>query len=93
MEDHLYCKDLYEPTESDATKPKKMLEKVWKKIKKKTLVTIRQCIDLSIYNQVSKESDLHTLWKNFENMYQKKNARGKSFHNKKIDESKTKRDN
>ena len=84
IEDHLYYKDLYEPIKGDVAKPKKMLKEDWKKIKKKTLASICQCVDLSFYNQVSKKSDPHTLWKNIENIYQKKNAQERVFIMRKL---------
>ena len=40
---------------------------------------IRQWMDISLYNHVSKETDSHTLWKNLENMYETKNAQAKIF--------------
>ena len=62
MEDLLYCKDLYDPiettTKADGTiskpeRPEKMEEKDWGKLKRKTLGTIRQWVDISIFNHVS----------------------------------------
>ena len=46
----------------------------WKKLKKKTLGSIRQWVDISLYNHVAKGTDPHTLLKNLENMYETKNA-------------------
>ena len=36
-------------------------------------------MDISLYNNVSKETDPHTLWKDLENMYETKNAQTKIF--------------
>ena len=74
MEDLLNCKNLYDPIEGDNAKPDDMSDHDWKKLKKKTLGAIRQWVDISLYNHVSKETDLHTLWKSLENMYETKNA-------------------
>ena len=51
----------------------------WKKLKKTTLGSIRQWVDISLYNHVAKEINPHTLWKNLENMYETKNAQAKIF--------------
>ena len=41
MEDLLNCKDLYDPIEGDNAKPYDILDLDWKKLKKKTLGSIR----------------------------------------------------
>ena len=56
----------------------------WKKLKKKTLGVIRQWVDISLYNHVSKETDPHTLRKNLENVYETKNAQEKMFLMRKL---------
>ena len=86
MEDLLNCKDLYDPIEGDNAKSSDMSNADWKKLKKKTLGAICQWVDISLYNHVSKETDLHTLWKNLENMYETKNAQAKIFFDVKADE-------
>ena len=48
-----------------------------KKLKKKTLGSIFQWVDISLYNHVAKETDPQTLWKNLESMYETKNAQKK----------------
>ena len=45
-----------------------MDEKDWVKLKTKTLGTIRQWIDISIFNHVSKETDPYELWKKLEDL-------------------------
>ena len=84
MEDLLNCKDLYDPIEGNNAKPDDMLDADWKKLKKKTLSVIRLWVDISLYNHVAKETDLHTLWKNLENMYETKNAQVKVFLMRKL---------
>ena len=79
MEDLLNCKDLYDPIEGDSAKSSDMLDIDWKKLKKKTLGVIRQWVNISLYNYVAKEIDPHTLWKNWENMYETKNTQAKIF--------------
>ena len=61
-----------------------MLDADWKKLKKKTLGVIRQWVDAILYNHVAKETDLRTLWKNLENMYETKNAQTKFFFMRKL---------
>lgn len=87
MEDLLFCKDLYDPietvTNSDGSvtkpsKPDKMDEKDWVKLKRKTLGTIRQWVDISIFNHVSQESDPYDLWKKLEGLYERKTAHNKA---------------
>ena len=87
MEDMLFCKDLYDPletvTNSDGSvikpsKPDKMDEKDWVKLKRKTLGTIRQWVDISIFNHVSQESDPYDLWKKLEGLYERKTAHNKA---------------
>ena len=83
----MFCKDLYDPletvTNSDGSvikpsKPDKMGEKDWVKLKRKTLGTIRQWVDISIFNHVSQESDPYDLWKKLEGLYERKTAHNKA---------------
>ena len=37
MEDHLHCKDLYNPTEGDNAKPSDMSDVDWNELKKKNI--------------------------------------------------------
>ena len=68
MEDLLNGKDLYDPIEGDNAKSSDMSDDDWKKSKNKTLGAIRQWVDISLYNHVSKETDPHTFgktWKTY----------------------------
>lgn len=85
MEDLLYCKDLFDPIDVDKTKkddqptkPEKMTEKEWEKLKRKTLGTIRQWIDISIFNHVSQETEPLELWRKLEGLYERKTAHNKA---------------
>ena len=84
IEDLLNYKDLYDPIEGDNAKSSDMLDVDTKKLKKKTLGTECQWVDISLYNRVPKETGLHTLWKNLENMYETKNAKAKIFLMRKL---------
>ena len=74
MEDLLNCKDLCDPIKGDNAKSSDMSNADWKKLKKKLFGVIHLWVDISLYNHVAKETDLYTLWKNLENMYETKNA-------------------
>ena len=76
--------NLYDPIEGDNAKSSDMSDVDTKKLKKKTLGTECQWVDISLYNRVAKETDLHTLWKNLENMYETKNAKAKIFLMRKL---------
>lgn len=87
MEDLLYCRDLHDPIEtvtsssgiiSKPSKPDKMEENEWIKLKRKTLGTIRQWVDISIFNHVSQETDPYDLWKKLEGLYERKTAHNKA---------------
>ena len=41
-------------------------------------------MDISLYNQVAKETYPHTLWKNLENMYETKNVQANIFLMRKL---------
>lgn len=53
MEDLLYCIDFYAPVESDTAKLKVMSVDDWKKINYKTISTIWQWVDNSVFYHVS----------------------------------------
>ena len=85
MEDLLYCKDLFDPIDVDKTKkdvqptkPEKMTDKEWEKLKRKTLGTIRQWIDISIFNHVSQETEPLEVWRKLEGLYERKTAHNKA---------------
>ena len=92
IEDLLNYKDLYDPIEGDNAKSSDMSDVDTKKLQKKTLGTECQWVDISLYNRVPKETDLHTLWKNLENMYETKNAKAKIFLMRKLMKLKLKED-
>ena len=79
MEDLLNCKDLHDPIQGYNAKSSDMSDADWKKLKKKALGVNGQWVDISLYNDVAKETNPHTLWKNLENMYETKNTQAKIF--------------
>lgn len=84
MEDILYCKDLYDLVLGDTTKPTTMSNGGWKKLCRKTIGTIRQWIDDSVFHHVAQETEAHTLWKKLETLYERKNAQSKAFTIRKL---------
>lgn len=82
MEDYLYCKDLHDPI--DSLKPAGMADSTWEKLQRKTLGTIRQWVDISLYNHVKNETDPRVLWKKLEDMYEVTNAQSKVFMMRKL---------
>ena len=79
MEDILYCKDLYDPVEGDASKPDKMTDKEWAKLNRKTVGQIRQWVDHTVFHHVAQEVNAHSLWQKLEAMYERKTAQNKAF--------------
>ena len=79
MEDILYCKDMHEPIEGVAGKPADMADDKWRKLHRKTVGTIRQWVDDSVFHHVSEETDAEELWKKLESLFEKKTAAKKAF--------------
>ena len=61
MEDILYCKELFEPIECRGYKPVTTTKDEWKKLNRKTIGQIRQCVDQSVFHHVAKEVDAYSL--------------------------------
>ncbi|WVZ20353.1 hypothetical protein V8G54_007675 [Vigna mungo] len=77
MEDHLYCKDLYEPITNPEI-PEGKIEKDWEILNRKTVAMIRKYIDKSLFEHVSTYTDAYELWTKLESMIQKKTPRNKA---------------
>ncbi|WVY90442.1 hypothetical protein V8G54_035956 [Vigna mungo] len=77
MEDHLYCKDLYEPITNPEI-PEGKTEKDWEILNRKTVAMIRKYIDKSLFEHVSTYTDAYELWTKLESMIQKKTLRNKA---------------
>ena len=61
MEDILYCKKLFEPTECKSYKPITTTKDEWKKLNRKTIGQIRQWVDQNVFHYVAKEVDAYSL--------------------------------
>ncbi|KAL4383727.1 hypothetical protein GQ457_15G024680 [Hibiscus cannabinus] len=77
MEDHLYCKDLYEPI-TFQTMPEGKIEKEWELLNRKAVAMIRKYIDKSLFEHVSTYTNAYELWSKLESMIQKKTPRNKA---------------
>ena len=84
MEDILYCRDLHDPIEGDSAKPSKMSDKDWEKLNRKTFGCIRQCINVSIFDHVSQETNAETLWEKLKGHYERKTAQNNAFVARKL---------
>ncbi|KAH6782476.1 hypothetical protein C2S51_007769 [Perilla frutescens var. frutescens] len=79
MEDLLHCKDLYDPVKGASAKPEEMSDNDWAKLGRKTISTIHQWVDISVFHHVAKETDPCELWKKLRELYERKNAHNKAF--------------
>jgi len=79
MEDMLSWKDLYDPLEHAGVKPTETKVEDWKKMNRKTVGLIRQCIGHEVFHHVAQETDAYALWTKLEEMYQSKTSRNKAL--------------
>ena len=84
MEDVLYCKDLHDPIKGDSAKPSDMSDRDWEKLNRKTIRCIRQCIDVSVFHHVSRETNAEALWEKLKGLYERKTAQNKAFIARKL---------
>ncbi|KAK8690513.1 hypothetical protein V6N13_074045 [Hibiscus sabdariffa] len=77
MEDHLYCKDMYEPI-TFQTMPEGKVEREWELLNRKAVAMIRKYIDKSLFEHVSTYTNAFELWSKLESMIQKKTPRNKA---------------
>ena len=78
MEDVLYCKDLHGPIEGDSVKPSDMSDRDWRKLNRKNIGCIRQCIDVSVFHHVSQETNAKALWEKLRSLYERNTAQNKA---------------
>jgi hypothetical protein len=71
MEDILYCKELFEPTELNEVKLNAKTDNEWKKLNRKVVGhIIRQWVDQSVFHYVAKEIDPYLFWLKLESLYE-----------------------
>ncbi|GFY97925.1 hypothetical protein Acr_12g0004660 [Actinidia rufa] len=79
MEDILFCKDLHDPLENKGEKPVTTKDEEWRKMNRKTIGLIRQCIGHEVFHHVAQETSAYDLWIKLEEMYQSKTSRNKAL--------------
>ncbi|GFS38384.1 ADP/ATP carrier 2 [Actinidia rufa] len=79
MEDILFCKDLHDPLENKGEKPEAKKDEEWRKMNRKTIGLIRQCIGHEVFHHVAQETSAYDLWIKLEEMYQSKTSRNKAL--------------
>ncbi|OMO51796.1 Reverse transcriptase, RNA-dependent DNA polymerase [Corchorus capsularis] len=90
MEDHLYCKDLYDPILGDSGKPKDTSDDDWKKLDRKSLGTIRKWVDITVFHYVAQEKSAHAAWEKLAALYERKSPMNKAFGARKLSNMKYK---
>ena len=83
MEDFLIVKDLYEPIEKEDI-PRGVIESKWKTLHRKAVVTIRQCVDISVVEHVASDTNALELWHKLSAVYERKNDLNKTSLMRKI---------
>ena len=72
--DILFCKDLYDSLENKRDKPAATKDEEWKKMNRKTIGLIRQCIGHKVFKYATQETSTYELWIKLEEMYQAKTS-------------------
>ncbi|GFY92660.1 hypothetical protein Acr_08g0010560 [Actinidia rufa] len=62
MEDILFCKDLHNPLDNKGEKPVAKKDKEWRKMNRKTIGLIRQCIGHEVFHHIAQETSTYELW-------------------------------
>ncbi|GFS32936.1 hypothetical protein Acr_00g0025470 [Actinidia rufa] len=79
MEDILFCKNLHDPLENKGDKHVATKDEEWRKINRKTIELIRQCIGHEVFHHVAQETSVYKLWIKLEEIYQAKTSRNKAL--------------
>ncbi|GFS37111.1 hypothetical protein Acr_00g0049940 [Actinidia rufa] len=79
MKDILFCKDLHDPLENKGEKPVATKDEEWRKMNRKTIGLIRQCIGHEVFHHVAQETSAYDLWTKLEEMYQAKTSQNKAL--------------
>ncbi|GFY80759.1 hypothetical protein Acr_01g0005680 [Actinidia rufa] len=79
MEDILFCKNLHDPLENKGDKPVATKDEEWRKMNRKRIGLIRQCIRHEVFHHVAQETSAYELWIKLEEMYQAKTSRNKAL--------------
>ena len=79
MEDILFYKDYYDSLENKGDKPTTKKNGDWKKMNRKTIRLIRQCIGHEVFYHVAQETSAYELWTKLETIYQSKTSQNKGL--------------
>ena len=79
MKDILFCKDLYDPLKNKRDKPATTKDEEWKKINRKMIGLIKQCIRREVFHHIAHETSAYELWIMLEKMYQAKTSQNKAL--------------
>ncbi|GFY86597.1 hypothetical protein Acr_05g0002360 [Actinidia rufa] len=74
-----FCKDLHDPLENKGEKPVAKKDEEWRKMNRKTIGLIRQCIGHEVFHHVAQETSAYELWIKLKEMYQAKTSRNKAL--------------
>ena len=77
MEDFFTVKDLYEPIDMKKI-PIRVLESKWNILSKKTVTTIKLCVDLSVLQHVVNDTNAYDLRHKLSSLYERNNAPNKA---------------
>ena len=79
MQDLLCTKDLSRPLKGDQSRPATMSNEDWDILNEKTVATIRQWVDDSVYHHVSEETNAQALWLKLQELYERKTVGNNAF--------------
>ena len=83
MEDLLIVKYLYKPIDREQI-PTGLLEFDWKLLNRKVVATIRQCVDVSVFQHVVNNTNAYEMWEKLLGLYKRKNSLNKTSLMRKI---------
>ena len=76
-------RDLYEPIDRSEI-PIGVLESEWKLLNRKVVATIRNCVDVSVLQDVANDTNAYEMWHKLSGLYERKNALNKTSFMRKI---------
>ncbi|GFZ09649.1 hypothetical protein Acr_21g0002480 [Actinidia rufa] len=79
MENILFCKDLHDSLENKGEKTLATKDEEWRKMNRKTIGLIRQCIGHEVSHHIAQETSAYELWIKLEEMYQAKTSQNKAL--------------
>ena len=83
MEDLLIVKGLYELVEREKI-PTGVLESEGKHLNRKAVATVKQCVDVTVLQHVTNDTNPYEMWQKLFGLYERKNALNKTSLTRKI---------